>query len=56
MIPHKDRRNSKWIGDVDPVSKVHECQSAKVQRLAEVREFDPEYRDNYYCRFWEKKS
>jgi len=56
MSPHKDCRSCRHIGDVDPVSKVHECRSPKMQRLAEVRELDPEYRDNHYCRFYEVKG
>lgn len=56
MPIHKNCRSCKWIGEVEPVSRVHECQSPKMVRLAEIREFDPEYRDNHYCRFWEPRD
>jgi len=56
MTPHKDCRSCKHIGEVEPVSRVHECQAPKMVRLAEAREFDPEYRDNFYCRFWEARG
>jgi len=50
---HRDCRSCRWIGDVDPVSRVHECQSPKMALMAEAMEIDPEYRDNHYCRFYE---
>jgi len=53
---HRDCRSCKWIGEVEPVSRVHECQSPRMALVAEAREIDPEYRDTYHCRFWERRE